>query len=140
LIFNRERAAEIDYTYNSQLITNDFTNEQRAALREFEEKKSELKEGLLMNLMKQRELIESERYGNELSLDSNDLKPASTRKLRRRPNDPVPVPEKNRRKAPQSQITFLLEDSDILQDLNASRGADGSPSKKCRQYLYSRFS
>ena len=29
-----------------------------------------------------------------------DIKPASTRKLRRRPNDPAPVPEKRRKTTP----------------------------------------
>lgn len=39
-----------------------------------------------------------------------------TRKLRRRPNDPMPLPEK-RRKAPTAQITFLLDEKDIECDL-----------------------
>lgn len=39
-----------------------------------------------------------------------------TRKLRRRPNDPMPLPEK-RRKAPTAQITFLLDEKDIEYDL-----------------------
>lgn len=113
-----------------QIINNDFIHEQRAALREFEEKKTELKESLLMDLIKQKELIESERYVNELTTDNCELKPTITRKLRRRPNDPVPVPEK-RRKAPQSQITFLLEDNDISQDLSVLRNGEvPGPSKK----------
>lgn len=39
-----------------------------------------------------------------------------TRKLRRRPNDPVPIPEK-RRKLPPSQLNYLLEEKDIETDL-----------------------
>lgn len=45
-----------------------------------------------------------------------------TRKLRRRPNDPVPVPEK-RRKPPPAQVNYVLEDKEIESDLKAiSRG------------------
>jgi Sin3 histone deacetylase corepressor complex component SDS3 len=39
-----------------------------------------------------------------------------TRKLRRRPNDPVPVPEK-RRKPPPATLSYLLEDKEIEADL-----------------------
>lgn len=45
-----------------------------------------------------------------------------TRKLRRRPNDPIPVPEK-RRKPPPAQVNYTLEDKEIESDLKAiSRG------------------
>lgn len=39
-----------------------------------------------------------------------------TRKLRRRPNDPVPVPEK-RRKPPPAQLNYLLDEKEIEEDL-----------------------
>lgn len=44
------------------------------------------------------------------------VKPVMTRKLRRRPNDPVPVPEK-RRKPPPAQLNYVLDDKDIEADL-----------------------
>lgn len=49
-----------------------------------------------------------------------------TRKLRRRPNDPMPLPEK-RRKAPTAQITFTLDEKDIENDLRIiNKGKVGS--------------
>jgi Sin3 histone deacetylase corepressor complex component SDS3 len=45
-----------------------------------------------------------------------------TRKLRRRPNDPVPIPEK-RRKPPPAQLNYLLDEKEIEGDLKViSRG------------------
>lgn len=35
-----------------------------------------------------------------LILDSMEVKPVTTRKLRRRPNDPLPLPEKRRKTIP----------------------------------------
>lgn len=36
-----------------------------------------------------------------------------TRKLRRRPNEPIPMPDK-RRKVPNAQITYLLDEKEVL--------------------------
>lgn len=54
-----------------------------------------------------------------LAPDSADQKPAMTRKLRRRPNDPVvPTPQEKRRKPPPvSNICYLLSDHDIEHDI-----------------------
>ena len=38
--------------------------------------------------------------------DSMEVKPATTRKLRRRPNDPMPIPEKRRKTSP--SILYVL--------------------------------
>ena len=38
--------------------------------------------------------------------DTVEVKPISTRKLRRRPNDPVPIPEKRRKPSP--DILYIL--------------------------------
>lgn len=57
--------------------------------------------------------------------DSTESKPAMTRKLRRRPNDPAPIPEKRRGKLASlpSNINFLLDEKEIEADLKAiSRG------------------
>ncbi|NXI46231.1 SDS3 deacetylase, partial [Galbula dea] len=59
------------------------------------------------------------------SPDSMEVKPIMTRKLRRRPNDPVPIPDKRRKPAPdilsQSQwraiLNYLLTDEQIMEDL-----------------------
>lgn len=55
------------------------------------------------------------------ALDSSDQKPAMTRKLRRRPNDPVvPAPQEKRRKPPPvSNIYYLLHEHEIEQDVKA---------------------
>ncbi|NXS56440.1 SDS3 deacetylase, partial [Brachypteracias leptosomus] len=47
------------------------------------------------------------------SADSMEVKPIMTRKLRRRPNDPVPIPDKRRKPAPDilSQISLLFSAS-----------------------------
>jgi len=45
-----------------------------------------------------------------------EVRQITTRKLRRRPNDPTPAPEK-RRKASPNQLNFLLEDEEILEDI-----------------------
>lgn len=53
--------------------------------------------------------------------DSADQKPAMTRKLRRRPNDPVvPAPQEKRRKPPPvSNIYYLLQEHEVEQDVKA---------------------
>ncbi|CAG9820629.1 unnamed protein product [Phaedon cochleariae] len=58
------------------------------------------------------------------------VKPVMTRKLRRRPNDPMPLPEK-RRKAPAAQITYLLEEKDVENDLRIiNKGNVPTPVRK----------
>lgn len=58
----------------------------------------------------------------ELTGDAMEVKPVMTRKLRRRPNDPIPLPEK-RRKPPTAQLVYLLDEKEIENDLKQmSRG------------------
>ena len=46
-----------------------------------------------------------------------------TRKLRRRPNDPVPEKVEKRRKPPPAQVNYLLDEKEIDMDLKTiSRG------------------
>lgn len=53
-----------------------------------------------------------------------------TRKLRRRPNDPMPLPEK-RRKAPTAQITYLLDEKEVENDLRQiNKGKLQTPLRK----------
>ncbi|NWR64419.1 SDS3 deacetylase, partial [Bucorvus abyssinicus] len=57
--------------------------------------------------------------------DSMEVKPIMTRKLRRRPNDPVPIPDKRRKPAPdillespwRADLNYLLTDEQIMEDL-----------------------
>ncbi|NXG14131.1 SDS3 deacetylase, partial [Grallaria varia] len=64
------------------------------------------------------------------SPDSMEVKPIMTRKLRRRPNDPVPIPDKRRKPAPdilsqshwralgfEATLNYLLTDEQIMEDL-----------------------
>lgn len=53
-----------------------------------------------------------------MTSDPTEVKPMNTRKLRRRPNDPAPQPER-RKKAPAFQVTFLLEEQEIEHDWRA---------------------
>lgn len=42
-----------------------------------------------------------------------------TRKLRRRPNDPVPEKVEKRRKPPPAQLNYLLDEKEVEHDLKA---------------------
>lgn len=103
--------------------------EKKAAVKEFDDKKVELKENLIAELEEKKKMIENEKLTMELTggesqswsahlcrlceiililavffflsnTDSMEVKPIMTRKLRRRPNDPVPIPDKRRKPAP----------------------------------------
>uniref|UniRef100_A0A1B0CUV1 Sin3 histone deacetylase corepressor complex component sds3 n=2 Tax=Lutzomyia longipalpis TaxID=7200 RepID=A0A1B0CUV1_LUTLO len=72
-------------------------------------------------------MIESEHNSMELTSDSMDVKPTVTRKLRRRPNEPIPVVEK-RRKPTNGQLVLLLDEKDVENDLKLiSRGKAMTP-------------
>lgn len=45
---------------------------------------------------------------NMISADFMEVKPTVTRKLRRRPNDPMPIPEKRRKPSPDILFFFFL--------------------------------
>lgn len=109
--------AEICRKYEIELIEKEYIREQKAAQEEYEQKKVELKETLLNELQEKKKVIESERISMELTGDSVEVKPAVTRKLRRRPNDPLPAPEKRRKTSP--QINYMLDEEDIMDDLKA---------------------
>lgn len=56
-----------------------------------------------------------------LGVDDAEQRPAMTRKLRRRPNEPVvPVPQEKRRKPqPVPTIRYMLQDHEIEEDFKA---------------------
>lgn len=60
----------------------------------------------------------------ELTSDSMEIKPTVTRKLRRRPNEPLPVVEK-RRKPTNGQLVLQLDDKDVENDLKSINRAKG---------------
>lgn len=92
--------------------------ERSSALAELQEKTLELQEGLIAEYEEKRRHVELERNVVELMGDSVEVKTASTRKLRRRPNDPVqPLTQEKRRKVSPSQLNLLLDEAEILEDL-----------------------
>lgn len=112
---------EVFQTYEIERVEREYILEKKAAVREFEEKKVELKESLIADLEEKRRIVEGERVTLELTggqLHPMEVKPVTTRKLRRRPNDPVPLPEKRRKTSP-AQLNYLLEESEIGDDVKA---------------------
>lgn len=113
----RLRLNEFHKEYLKECIEKDYQAERRAALKEYEEKKIDLKENILADLEERKKLIENERYNLELTNDSTEVKPTITRKLRRRPNEPVPVVEKRRKPTTGQLLVYLLDDKEIDIDL-----------------------
>ncbi|XP_012219600.1 sin3 histone deacetylase corepressor complex component SDS3 isoform X2 [Linepithema humile] len=105
--------------YLTEWVERDYILEKKAAAKEFEEKKIDLKENLLTDMEEKRKMIESDRHTMELTGDSMEVKPVMTRKLRRRPNDPVPEKVEKRRKPPPAQLNYLLDEKEIELDLKA---------------------
>ncbi|OXB55946.1 hypothetical protein ASZ78_003890 [Callipepla squamata] len=116
----RIRNAELFLQLETDQVEKNYVKEKKAAAKEFEDKKIELKENLIAELEEKKKMIENEKLTMELtgvsdpysspsgpialqlcfSADSMEVKPIMTRKLRRRPNDPVPIPDKRRKPAP----------------------------------------
>ncbi|XP_068206065.1 sin3 histone deacetylase corepressor complex component SDS3 isoform X2 [Palaemon carinicauda] len=124
-----KKMKKIDATYKERLRLNDlwrdveiecverdYQAEKKLACRDFEEKKKELKENLLIELEDKKKIIEQERYTLELTGDSMEYKPVSTRKLRRRGNEPAPIVEK-RRKPVATTLQLLLDEREMDEDL-----------------------
>ena len=106
-----------------EMAEQDFLSEKKNVVKEFEEKKVYLKEQLLSELEEKQKQIEIERTSMELTGDSLELKPVTTRKLRRRANDGLGnslcgngYKEKRRKQAPPT-LKHLLDDKDIDDDL-----------------------
>ncbi|KAB0362853.1 hypothetical protein FD754_007009 [Muntiacus muntjak] len=96
----------------TEQVERNYIKEKKAAVKEFEDKKVELKENLIAELEEKKKMIENEKLTMELTGDSMEVKPIMTRKLRRRPNDPVPIPDKRRK-----PLNYLLTDEQIMEDL-----------------------
>merc|ERR1719225_1147077 len=106
-----------------EMAEQDFLLEKKNIVKEFEEKKVYLKEQLLSELEEKQKQIDIERTSMELTGDSLELKPVTTRKLRRRANEGLGnslcgngYKEKRRKQAPPTLKT-LLDDKDIEDDL-----------------------
>ncbi|KAA8592528.1 hypothetical protein FQN60_017983 [Etheostoma spectabile] len=93
----------------TEQVERNYIKEKKAAVKEFDDKKVELKENLIAELEEKKKMIENEKLTMELTGDSMEVKPIMTRKLRRRPNDPVPIPDKRRKPAPDILCINLQE-------------------------------
>ncbi|KAH9497799.1 sin3 histone deacetylase corepressor complex component SDS3 [Dermatophagoides farinae] len=113
----RERSffIECNFKLEQKLIENEYNIEESAAIKEFRDRKDELIESLISDLEEKKKIMETDN-NLELVNDTSEPKTLTTRKLRRRPNDPTPLPDRRRRTSP-AQINFLLEDSEINEDL-----------------------
>lgn len=124
----RLRLNEVYRDYLRECVERDYILEKKAAQKEYEEKKADLKDNILTDFEDKKKLIENERHSLELTSDSMEIKPTVTRKLRRRPNEPMPVVEKRRKPATGQLLVYLLEDKDIESDLKTiSRGKPMTP-------------
>ncbi|XP_071178632.1 sin3 histone deacetylase corepressor complex component SDS3-like isoform X2 [Mytilus galloprovincialis] len=129
----RIRINEIWRDFELEVVEREYIKEKKATAKDFEEKKIDLKESLILEYEDKSKLIESERNSLDLTdfmlSDTLETKAPSTRRLRRRPNDPMPLPEK-RRKASPVQIDFYLDDADIIDDLRIINKVSGKPFTK----------
>lgn len=124
----RLRVNEIYRDFSIECVERDFILEKKAAVKEHEEKRADLKENLVAEFEEKRKMIEADRHSMELTGDSTEAKPTVTRKLRRRPNDPIPVAAEKRRKPTVSQLVLLLDDKEIDNDLKLiNRGKTMTP-------------
>lgn len=57
----------------TEWVERDYVNEKRAAIKEYEEKKIDLKENLLSDMEEKRKIIESDRQTMELTGDSTEV-------------------------------------------------------------------
>ncbi|XP_076473029.1 sin3 histone deacetylase corepressor complex component SDS3-like isoform X2 [Babylonia areolata] len=114
----RQRQNEAWRDLELELAVQECEKEKKDADREFHDKKIELKEVLLSEWHEKKMNIETERQSMDLANgDMFDVKPIMTRKLRRRPNDPLPLPAEKRRKTSPATIIQTLAEKDINDDL-----------------------
>ncbi|XP_068152395.1 sin3 histone deacetylase corepressor complex component SDS3 [Drosophila tropicalis] len=113
----RRRLNEIYKEYMRECVERDYILEKKAAQKEYDEKMMDLKDNLIADFEDRKRQIENERYSLELTNDSMEIKTTVTRKLRRRPNEPLPVIEKRRKPATGQLLVYQLEDKEIESDL-----------------------
>ncbi|XP_076064351.1 sin3 histone deacetylase corepressor complex component SDS3 isoform X2 [Oratosquilla oratoria] len=116
LFKERLRLNDIWRDLEMENVEREYLAEKRLAAIEFEEKKGELRENLLIELEEKKKIIEQERHTMDLNGDSMEFKPVSTRKLRRRGNEPAPMVEK-RRKPVSNTLQLLLDEREVDDDL-----------------------
>lgn len=102
--------------YLVECVEKDYIFEKNNAAKEYEEKKADLRDNLLADFDEKKKIIESERTSMEI-IESSELRQTITRKLRRRPNDPIPVTEKRRKAGGGPGLVLTLDEKDIEYDL-----------------------
>jgi Sin3 histone deacetylase corepressor complex component SDS3 len=100
-------------------IQKDYEREMEQAQEEFEAKKQELKECLSQDILDKQRNAEADRTGLDLAVELIDTKPMTTRKLRRRLNEPLPTQDKRRKNTSLSSLMYVLSDSEIMDDLRS---------------------
>ncbi|EDX18403.1 sin3 histone deacetylase corepressor complex component SDS3 [Drosophila simulans] len=113
----RRRMNEIYKEYMRECVERDYVLEKMAAQKEYDEKMMDLKDNLISDFEDRKRQIENERFSIELTNDSMEIKTTITRKLRRRPNEPLPVIEKRRKPATGQLLVYQLDDKEIESDL-----------------------
>ena len=127
-----EKRINLSFTYfttEMERIEKDFIAEKEAAIKEYEEKSTQLKETLIAELQEKKRSIDAEWECMDIVYDEYNGK-ITTRKRRRRPYDQTPrSPQISKKvkpvKAP-TPITYELEESEIDEDLRMiNRHIDG---------------
>ncbi|ESP04119.1 hypothetical protein LOTGIDRAFT_54637, partial [Lottia gigantea] len=130
----KERLAlsEIWKDLQLKMVEREFIKEKEYIQKDFEEKKIDLKESLIMELEDKKRSVEGEKSVLDLNGDFMDMtRPVMTRKLRRRPNEPIPVPEKRRKPTANILYNILLTNEDeIMRDIQYLNKITGKPVKK----------
>lgn len=137
--------AEVFKQYELAAATEEYEREKAQAIQQFEAKGLELKECLLNDLQDKKKAYDNYRHNLDLAsgrihpfpvffrgnppspipppsssaaaIDSFEPKNMVTRKLRRRHCDPVPTVEKRRKVAPLSSLVYILDESEVDDDI-----------------------
>ena len=142
----RARVNQVVRELEIEMVEQEFINEKRMSAREYEDHKVFLREQLVVELEEKQKLIEAERHSMELTGDNMDLKPITTRKLRRRVNEhghghggSVYGGGHDKRRKPMTfnqSINYQLDDGDIIDDLkiiNKNKAFSVGSFKKCKK-------
>lgn len=116
---NRLFVADVFYQYELAAVEQEFEREKAIAFQHLEAKQQDLRECILQDLQDKRKAYDSYRHGMEVSsmFDSFEPKTMVTRKLRRRPHDPLPAVEKRRKPTPLSSLVYILDEGEVDDDL-----------------------
>ncbi|KAL5477171.1 hypothetical protein EMCRGX_G023924 [Ephydatia muelleri] len=114
--------AEVFRDFELQNAIEEHEREKAMTLDELEAKKLELKECLINDMQEKKKAYETFRLTGDLAsgvVENLEPKMMVTRKLRRRHYDPLPIPaaEKRRKSAPLSTLVYVLDESEVEEDL-----------------------